>query len=125
MSDDAGLFPAPKKKRSFGPVYQGVAKQIRTLTESEQLDPDQFAGTIAAARALGSSIDRASGHPDYLSQASGMQLAALHSELRELLAVLSPETAASDPFQELLDKMNNETGVTTSDDNTEAPHTQG
>lgn len=107
-TEDPSLFPEPRHRSTFGPIYQGVAKQIRTLVKAETIDKDEHAGTIAQARSLAASIDRVSGHTNPKSQASGMQLAAMHSELRELLERLSPDTDAGDPFQQLLDEMSQE-----------------
>ena len=100
---DEALFPAPKAKSLGGPVYQGVCEQIRILTSEHGLDKQANAGTIAQARSLAGSIDRVSGHNT--KQASGMQLAALHSQLDALLERLAPST--DDAFTQLLEEMNN------------------
>ena len=99
------MFTVAPRRTGPGPVYQGVSKQIRALVKDDAALRDRAAGTIAAARSLAASIDRASGHDDPRAQASGMQLASMHGELRELLAVLSPEAAAADPFQKFLDEL--------------------
>ena len=88
-----------------GPVYQGVAKAIRALADrrgpgksgATPAHPDRVqwldenAGAIAAARSLGASIDRVSGHKGH--QASGMQLSALHTSLLAWLERLDPIAA--------------------------------
>jgi hypothetical protein len=85
-----------------GPVYQGVAKSIRALADrrgpaksgATPAHPDRVAwleenaGAVAAARSLGASIDRVSGHTGH--QASGMQLASLHASLLAWLERLDP-----------------------------------
>lgn len=106
MTEDDSLIPMPRERRVYGPVYQGVAKQIRTLEQAEIINADEHAGTIAQARSLAASIDRVSGHTHPKGQASGMQLAALHNELDQLLARLRPDDAGGDPFAAMLDKMN-------------------
>lgn len=102
------LFALPKSKRPVGPVYQGVCAQIRELfpadTDEEKARKRAAAGTIAQARSVAESIDRVSGHPlgDVPTrQAAGMQLQALHSQLDQLLARLSPESAVVDEFEQL------------------------
>lgn len=104
--NDDGLFPAPRPKVVPGPIYQGVCKTIRALTEAEQLDKKVDAGTIAQARSIASSIDRVSGHKGGY-QASGMQLAALHAQLSEVLERLNP-AGTRDPFQDFLDELDKE-----------------
>ena len=96
-------------KRSRGPVYQGVAKQIRALVAAGRLDKDLMAGTISQARTLADSIDLASGHdgskPEY-----GTSLAAMHHQLDELLARLGGTAlGGADPFDELLGQLANPT----------------
>lgn len=113
--DDGALFPTPKKPAG-GPVYQGVCKTIRALTKEQVVDRLVDAGSIAQARSLAASIDRVSGH-DGGHQASGMQLAALHAQLSEVLVRLNP-AGASDPFQDFLDDLDKETG----DARAQAPH---
>lgn len=98
-----------------GPVYQGVCKQIRTLIESEIVDRNAQAGTVAQARSIAKAVDVASGHTG-LQQASGMQLAALHAQLDALLARLSGSPVERDPFADFLDEIN------TDDRNAPAPH---
>ncbi|MDE9365471.1 hypothetical protein PZ938_07625 [Luteipulveratus sp. YIM 133132] len=123
MADEA-LFPAPpspKPKKTFGPVYQGVCRQIRALLAEEKIDKQRDAGTIAQARSLAESIDRVSGHGGKY-QASGMQLAALHERLDGLLERLTPERAEADPFQELLDSLNDDDQETRTDGRSPAPH---
>ena len=104
--DDGGLFSVPTTSSSPGPVYQGVCKTIRALTAAEKLDKDTDAGWIAQARSIAASIDRVSGHKGGY-QASGMQLAALHGQLAEVMARINP-AGEVDPFQELLTKMDQE-----------------
>ena len=98
------LWTAGPAKRSRGPVYQGVAKQIRGLIAAGRLDKDLMAGTISQARALADSIDLASGHdggkPEY-----GTSLAAMHHQLDELLDRLGGQALEADPFEDLLGKL--------------------
>jgi hypothetical protein len=59
---------------------------------------------MAQARSVAASIDRVSGHPlggVLARQAAGMQLAALHNQLAELLDRLSPESGEVDEFEQL------------------------
>jgi|SRR5690625_4598562 len=114
---ESPLFTVEMKKPPAGPVYQGVTKQIRRLERDGVIDKATHAGTIAQARSIAASIDRVSGH-DGGPQASGMQLAALHERLESVLATLSPETTESDPFQDLLDQLQDADGSAT-----ETPHT--
>lgn len=112
----APLFDVPDTpKDGPGPVYQGVAKSIRALADrrgpaksgATEAHPDRVqwleenAGAIAAARSLGASIDRVSGHAGH--QASGMQLSALHTSLLAWLERLDPVAAGeSNPVMEEL-----------------------
>lgn len=116
MTEQDALMPEPKPAKRFGPIYQGVAAEIRRLTaqgkwkDEEQLaDPDIYAGTIAQARSLAASIDRVSGHEGGY-QASGKMLAELHAELRALLEVLHPESTESDPFQDFINSLDEDEG---------------
>lgn len=124
MSKDhpPALFEPPTPRRTFGPVYQGVCKQIRTLTKDGTLDKNRHAGLIVQARSIAESIDRVSGHAG-THQASGMQLAALHERLAAALDALTPATTEADPFQELLDSLNADEGGMPDGSDTEAPHT--
>lgn len=105
------------RRSPAGPVYQGVCKQIRALIRSKTIDKTADAGTIAQARSVAASIDRVSGHDDPRAQASGMQLAALHAQLFELIGRLTGETTDDDAFDQLLRELNDGTGSAT------APHT--
>lgn len=116
------LFSVEYKRPAAGPVYQGVTKQIRRLERDGVIHKATHAGTIAQARSIAESIDRVSGHADPDSQASGMQLAALHERLESLLATLAPEQAETDPFQDLLDQLNDDES-TGDGSTTETPHT--
>lgn len=102
------LFEPPKPKQPVGPVYQGVCAQIRELfpkdDDEAQQRKRQLLGTIAQARSVAASIDRVSGHPldgFPTRQAAGMQLAALHHQLDELLLRLSPDGPELDAFEQL------------------------
>ena len=106
--DDGQLFTVPKTSSKPGPVYQGVCKTIRALEKAEQLDRSVDAGSMAQARSIAASIDRVSGHNGGY-QASGMQLAALHAQLSEVMVRLNP-AGASDPFQEFLEQLDKEDG---------------
>ena len=108
------LFDPPKVKQPVGPVYQGVCATIRELFPTD--DPEaqarkrQLSGTIAQARSVAGSIDRVSGHPAPGSplptrQAAGMQLAALHHQLDELLGRLYPDDGSVDAFDQLVADM--------------------
>lgn len=103
-----------------GPVYQGLNRTIRKLAADEGLDLDRHAATIAQARSLAASVDRASGH-DGGRQASGMQLAALHERLAALVALLMPEQQEADPFAAFLDDLASTTEDAEHGDAT-APH---
>lgn len=97
-----------------GPVYQGVCATIRALfpkpkghratcvcevcTDTKERK-ERAAGTLAQARSVAGSIDRCSGHAG-TPQASGMQLAALHAQLDQLLARLDPDANAGDEFDD-------------------------
>lgn len=104
-TNDDGLFAAPKPKRTFGPVYTGVTKQIRALIADGTIDKKLHAGTIAQARSLASSIDRDSGHGDrpgqHRTQANGVPLAALHQQLDALIERMTAGSV-SDPFADFL-----------------------
>jgi hypothetical protein len=100
MSDALfGLPEAPKAKESPGPVYQGVGKAIRYLEQLHAAEDDgwstRFAGTIAQARSLAASIDRASGRDPNRRQAAGRDLSDLHERLDALMLRLDPEDAAA------------------------------
>lgn len=101
MGKQESLFSAPEKRIGAGPVYQGVAKQIRELAGANVIDKGLMAGTIAQARSLARTIDIKSGHGggdiEY-----GASIAALHKQLDELLERLGAADAL-DPFDELLD----------------------
>jgi hypothetical protein len=111
--DAPALFAPPKPKRDpVGPVYQGVCAQIRELFPTKDVEAQarkrQLLGTIAQARSVAASIDRVSGHPldgFPTRQAAGMQLAALHHQLDELLLRLSPDGAELDEFEQLRQAM--------------------
>ena len=125
---DAGALPgleAAGESKGFGPVYQGVAAQIRALfdvkkgTDGLPLGADQLAenaarkerskGTIAQARSLAASIDRVSGH-NGTRQASGVQLSALHDALDRLLVRLDPDAGTSE-FAQALEEMRAASGI--------------
>lgn len=105
------LFPPEKRTISRGPVYQGVAKQIRELIGDGTIDKGKQAGSIAQARSLAHTIDLKSGlggvDPEY-----GASIAAMHKQLDELLVRLSGDDLAVDPFDDLLDEMQNVQRVT-------------
>ena len=116
--------PTPKDDSSSRAVYQGTSKAIRYL---EQLNADaeldrqfgtrakpegrpgaawsaRFAGTIAQARSLAASIDRASGSDPKRRQAAGRDLADMHERLDALMLRLDPEEVTADgpqPYDEL------------------------
>lgn len=97
-----------------GPIYQGVAKQLRRLTSSgiykdeEQIvDPDEHAGTIALCRQLARAVDRFTGHNETGWLANGRDLAPLVEQLRLALESLRPETAESDEFQDFMRDLQN------------------
>ena len=111
----AALFevatPEPDKEGP-GPVYQGVGKSIRYLQKhnADEHDPEgkdwatRFAGTIAQARSLAASIDRASGRDPSRRQAAGRDLSDMHERLDALMLRLDPEEVAvdgPDPFNQL------------------------
>lgn len=107
MTDDDALIPRTKvQKPRGGPVYQGVCKSIRALEDEGLVDKKVDAGSIAQARSIAASIDRVDGHAGG-PQSSGMQLAALHAQLSEVLVRLNP-AGASDPFQEFLNDLDKE-----------------
>lgn len=110
------LFAVNPPRPKAGPVYQGVCKQIRAMLAAEQIDRNIDAGTIAQARSVAASIDRVSGHNDPREQASGMQLAALHAQLFELIGRLTGDQTDDDAFTQLIAEMNG------SHDNTPASH---
>ena len=87
------------KDGKAGPIYQGVCKQLRALFPSDDADAQErkklLAGTLAQARSLAASIDRVSGHSSAY-QAAGMQLAAMHQQLDELLLRLAPDDGKDD-----------------------------
>ena len=105
--------PQPKApKESPGPVYQGTSKAIRYLEQHNATEEDpkgkawatRMAGTIAQARSLAASIDRASGRDPNRRQAAGRDLADLHERLDALMLRLDPEEvahASTDPWNEL------------------------
>lgn len=106
------LIEPPKVKVPVGPVYQGTCAQIRAMFPDG--DPDAKRrkelnlGTIAQARSVAASIDRVSGHPvnGYPTrQAAGMQLAALHHQLDELLSRLAGDGEEEDEFDKLRREM--------------------
>lgn len=107
--DEDALFPDPAAPRKRGgPVYQGVARQIRHLFPKDDQDAqarrEQLAGTVSQALSLAASIDRVSGH-DGSTQANGVPLAAMHAQLDAILDRLAG-TGTTDAFQELLNELN-------------------
>ena len=110
MSADGLLFgwdpkaEAPEPKDTPGPVYQGTSKSIRYLAKLNGTEEDpkgldwstRWAGTIAQARSLAASIDRASGRDPKRRQAAGRDLANLHEQLDALLLRLDPQGVAAD-----------------------------
>ena len=116
-----------------GPVYQGIAKCIRALADrrgpaksgATPAHPDRVlwleenAGAIAAARSLGASIDRVSGHKG--TQASGMQLSALHTSLLSWLERLDP--VASGESNTVMDDLARAFQEEEARARAEAPHT--
>lgn len=109
--DDDGTLdldmPGPKRLGP-GPVYQGVAKQIREMIESDMIDRDLDAGAIAAARSAARSVDEAAGHNQIGRVAAGMQQAALHAALLSWLEKLAGKLATDDPFAKMLAEFNEE-----------------
>lgn len=101
-----------RKALGPGPVYQGVAKQIRRLTatgkhrdEPQLVDPLVHAGTIAAARQLARAIDKHTGHNPSGWVSSGRDLSPLFEQLRELMTQLAEAAGSagkSDPFLDWL-----------------------
>ena len=104
QTDDALFGIEQESPTGPGPVYQGVAKQLRALIANKTIDRDTHAGIIAAARSIAASIDRVSGHRNG-PQASGMQLSALHSSLLAWLDKLVPAEAGDDPWSEFLEEV--------------------
>lgn len=100
------MFTVEPRRSSAGPVYQGVCKQIRALVRAGTIDKAADAGTIAAARSIAASIDRVSGHDDPDTQASGMQLAALHGQLFELIGRMTGDDTDDDAFDQLIRELN-------------------
>jgi hypothetical protein len=101
---DVATPEQPKAKAdSPGPVYQGVSKSVRYLERTNATDEDpkgrdwstRMAGTIAQARSLASSIDRASGRDPQRRQAAGRDLANMHEQLDALMLRLDPEGVAA------------------------------
>ncbi len=122
-NEPPALFDAPPFKKVYGPVYKGVSRQINALKKAGHIDMREQAGTIAQARSIAESIDRASvplasGRPS----TAGMQLASLHERLESLLATLAPEQADADPFQELLNSLNDDQEGSPDGRPAEAPH---
>lgn len=115
--DPPALFGVPPARTKAGPVYQGVCKQIRSMIAAQQIDRNTDAGTIAQARSVAASIDRVSGH-DGSRQASGMQLAALHAQLDQLIGRLIGDQTQDDAFAQLIEELNGH-GTNAA----EAPHT--
>ena len=109
--------PTPRPaKEPPGPVYQGVGKAIRYLEQHNATEEDpkgkdwatRFAGTIAQARSLAASIDRASGRDPNRRQAAGRDLADLHERLDALMLRLDPEEVAatsSEPWDALMGEL--------------------
>ena len=93
--EPAGRGKAGSKRTTGGPVYQGVCKAIRWLTDQGIVDEQRHGGLIAQARSLAASIDRESGHDPRRKQASGVSLAALHERLAAILQLLDPTEAAA------------------------------
>ena len=87
-----------------GPVYQGVAKQIRALIAAGTLDKELLAGTISSARSLARTIDLKSGHGGGELE-YGASIAAMHKQLDELLVRLGGDAQQHDPFDELLNEI--------------------
>ena len=100
------LFTVEPRRSPAGPIYQGVCKQIRALEKDGTIDRAKDAGTIAQARSIAASIDRVSGHDDPRGQASGMQLAALHAQLFEVIGRLTGDQTEDDAFTQLLEEIN-------------------
>lgn len=108
MSSDGVLFgwdaqaTPPEPTDTPGPVYQGVGKSIRYLAQLQATEEDpkgaewqkRWAGTIAQARSLAASIDRASGRDPKRRQAAGRDLANLHEQLDALMLRLDPQQVA-------------------------------
>lgn len=118
--DDKLDLEMPGRKRlGPGPVYQGVAKQIREMTEAKMLDRDLDAGAIAAARSAARSVDEAAGHNDFGRVAAGMQQAALHTALLAWLDKLGGKMPTDDPFAKMLSEFNQENS---GDSRAPAPH---
>lgn len=125
---DSKLFDMtpPKRRKTYGPVYKGVCRQINALEAAGHVDVREAAGSIAQARSIAESIDRYSTpvdptDPADTPRASGMQLAALHERLESVLATLSPEQADADPFQEFLATLEDDPQEVAGR-GTEAPH---
>lgn len=98
----------PGDKLGPGPVYQGVAKQIRRMLADDRLDRDVDAGAIAAARSAARSVDHAAGHNARGAVGAGMQQAALHAALLAWLDKLGGTMGEGDPFAQLLHEFNRE-----------------
>lgn len=99
------LFEAPVVAATDGPVYRGVAQQIKSLLDGQKIEGAELAGTIAQALSLSASIDRVSGHVPHTRQAAGMQLSAMHAQLDALLERLAT-VSGTDPFTEFLNELN-------------------
>lgn len=110
---DKDATAARDRVMGAGPVYQGVAKQIRRLTASgtfadlEQIiDPDEHAGTIALARSVARAVDKLTGHNPTGWVANGRDLAPLVEQLSTLLAMLGADKVEEDPFTKFLGELN-------------------
>lgn len=102
--------PSPARKERGGPVYQGICKQIRRLTEGDEalIDKELWAGTIAQARSLAASIDRVDGREGAKAQANGVPLSMMHERLDALMARMNPEADAADPMTLLMARFEEE-----------------
>lgn len=104
MSNQDALFAAPKPKRPRpgGPIYQGVARQVRALFPSS--DPDaqkhkkELAGWISLALAHARALDA--------SEAPSVGRAQTSAELREALTYISDAMTAGDEFDAFIKELN-------------------
>src|SRR5688572_22402621 len=102
--EQLALVPTPRPKKSYGPIYQGVCKQINTLFPRGEADTKarkaRYAGTIAQARQLAQNLDTASGHGG--RPWSGTAIAQMHERLDSLLERLAgDETPDDDAWTQL------------------------
>lgn len=115
-----GTLPIPEPdapKTRGGPVYQGVCKTIRHLADQrgpgrrkgQPAHPDRLmweaehAGLIASARSLAESIDLANGYAGHKVQ-GGMQVAALHAQLVDVLELLAPRSSGGGVLETLAER---------------------